>query len=55
MTARRYLMCRPTYFAVDYAINPWMDPSVPVDAGPAKHITVFRMADAVVADKVLVL
>jgi N-dimethylarginine dimethylaminohydrolase len=27
----RYLMCRPTYFAVDYAINPWMDPSAPVD------------------------
>ncbi len=20
-------MCRPTYFAVDYAINPWMDPT----------------------------
>jgi N-dimethylarginine dimethylaminohydrolase len=31
MTERRYLMCRPTHFAVDYAINPWMDPSVPVD------------------------
>ncbi len=30
-TSRRYLMCRPTYFAVDYAINPWMDPSAPVD------------------------
>jgi N-dimethylarginine dimethylaminohydrolase len=28
---RRYLMCRPTHFAVEYAINPWMDPSVPVD------------------------
>jgi N-dimethylarginine dimethylaminohydrolase len=27
----RYLMCRPTYFAVDYTINPWMDPSTPVD------------------------
>ena len=27
---RRYLMCRPSYFAVDYAINPWMDPSAPV-------------------------
>ena len=24
-------MCPPTYFAVDYAINPWMDPSAPVD------------------------
>ena len=30
--SRQYLMCRPTYFAVDYAINPWMDPSAPVDA-----------------------
>lgn len=30
-TARRYLMCRPTHFRVDYAINPWMDPGVPVD------------------------
>lgn len=28
---RRYLMCPPRYFAVDYAINPWMDPSQPVD------------------------
>ena len=31
-TSQRFLMCRPTYFAVDYAINPWMDPSAPVDA-----------------------
>jgi N-dimethylarginine dimethylaminohydrolase len=30
-TARRYLMCRPTYFAVEYSINPWMDPGMPVD------------------------
>jgi len=29
--SRHYLMCRPTYFAVDYAINPWMDPTEPVD------------------------
>ncbi|HEX6497613.1 MAG TPA: arginine deiminase-related protein [Micromonosporaceae bacterium] len=29
--SRRYLMCRPTYFAVDYSINPWMDPTGPVD------------------------
>jgi N-dimethylarginine dimethylaminohydrolase len=28
---RRYLMCRSTFFAVDYAINPWMDPTAPVD------------------------
>ncbi len=31
MLPRRYLMCPPTYFAVDYAINPWMDPTAPVD------------------------
>ncbi|HEY0696639.1 MAG TPA: amidinotransferase [Micromonospora sp.] len=24
-------MCRPTYFAVEYKINPWMDPTAPVD------------------------
>jgi arginine dihydrolase len=34
-TPRRYLMCPPTYFAVEYTINPWMDPSRPVDAGLA--------------------
>jgi N-dimethylarginine dimethylaminohydrolase len=34
-TARRYLMCPPTYFTVDYSINPWMDPDVPVDTGLA--------------------
>jgi N-dimethylarginine dimethylaminohydrolase len=34
-TGRRYLMCRPTYFAVEYAINPWMDPSAPLDASLA--------------------
>lgn len=28
---RHYLMCPPTFFDVTYAINPWMDPSVPVD------------------------
>jgi N-dimethylarginine dimethylaminohydrolase len=28
-------MCRPTYFAVDYAINPWMDPTKPVDVDRA--------------------
>jgi len=30
-TPRRYLMCPPTYFDVVYCINPWMDPSKPVD------------------------
>src|SRR5271168_2911035 len=29
---RRYAMTPPTYFAVEYAINPWMDTSAPVDA-----------------------
>ncbi|WP_435583084.1 dimethylargininase [Amycolatopsis thermoflava] len=29
---RRYLMCPPRFFAVDYAINPWMDPTQPVSA-----------------------
>ena len=29
--ARHFLMCPPTYFDVTYAINPWMDPDVPVD------------------------
>jgi N-dimethylarginine dimethylaminohydrolase len=33
--ARTYLMCPPAYFAVEYAINPWMDPSKPVDVGLA--------------------
>lgn len=28
---RRYLMCRPTYFDVVYAINPWMHPDSPTD------------------------
>ena len=28
---RHYLMCRPTYFAVEYAINPWMNPALGVD------------------------
>ncbi len=28
---RSYLMCPPDHFDVTYAINPWMDPAVPVD------------------------
>ncbi|KAA9151106.1 amidinotransferase [Amycolatopsis acidicola] len=28
-------MCPPRYFAVEYAINPWMDPNEPADAGRA--------------------
>ena len=34
-TARRYLMCRPEHFDVTYAINPWMDPTRPVDRARA--------------------
>ena len=30
-TARSYLMCPPTYFAVTYSINPWMRPDQPTD------------------------
>ncbi|WP_338090461.1 dimethylargininase [Planosporangium thailandense] len=29
--SRIYLMCPPEHFAVEYAINPWMDTSAPVD------------------------
>src|SRR2546430_4669261 len=32
---RRCLMCPPTYFAVDYATTPWMDPSARVAAALA--------------------
>jgi N-dimethylarginine dimethylaminohydrolase len=30
-SARSYLMCPPSHFAVTYAINPWMRPDQPVD------------------------
>jgi N-dimethylarginine dimethylaminohydrolase len=33
--SRTYLMCPPEHFAVEYAINPWMDPAKPVDAALA--------------------
>ncbi|WP_433372392.1 dimethylargininase [Actinoplanes sp. CA-142083] len=32
---RTYLMCPPEHFTVEYAINPWMDTTVPVDAALA--------------------
>lgn len=32
---RRFLMCRPAYFAVEYAINAWMTPGAVVDTGLA--------------------
>ncbi len=34
-TGRSYLMCPPAHFAVTYAINPWMRPDQPADAGLA--------------------
>jgi arginine dihydrolase len=34
-TVRHYVMTPPQFFAVDYAINPWMDTTKPVDAGVA--------------------
>jgi N-dimethylarginine dimethylaminohydrolase len=33
---RHYIMTTPSYFAVDYRINPWMDPTAPVDVVAAK-------------------
>ena len=36
-TPRRYAMTPPTFFAVEYAINPWMDTSVPVDVHTAMN------------------
>ncbi|MGE2716472.1 dimethylargininase [Mycolicibacterium litorale] len=30
-TVRHYVMTPPTFFAVEYAINPWMDPTTAVD------------------------
>lgn len=35
-TPRRYAMTPPTFFAVEYAINPWMDVSAPVDVHVAQ-------------------
>ncbi|WP_180985744.1 dimethylargininase [Streptomyces sp. CB02959] len=35
--ARRYLLCRPTHFAVEYAINPWMSEDAEVDTALALH------------------
>lgn len=36
-TPRRYLVCEPRHFAVQYAINPWMRPGAPVDTTLAQH------------------
>lgn len=34
---RRYLVCEPRHFAVQYAINPWMRADVPVDTALAER------------------
>lgn len=34
---RTHLMCAPDYFAVQYAINPWMNPDDPVDLELARQ------------------
>lgn len=34
---RRYLVCEPRHFAVQYAINPWMNPDVAVDVDLARE------------------
>jgi N-dimethylarginine dimethylaminohydrolase len=36
-TVRHYAMTAPTFFAVDYAINPWMDTSTSVDTHVAMN------------------
>ncbi|MFB4354026.1 N-dimethylarginine dimethylaminohydrolase [Microbacterium sp. LS_15] len=32
---RRYLMCKPSHFTVNYSINPWMEPAKPTDTEKA--------------------
>jgi N-dimethylarginine dimethylaminohydrolase len=34
---RSYVMCPPTYFAVNYSINPWMRPGQPVNPARAQR------------------
>ena len=40
-TARTYLMCPPAYFAVTYAINPWMRPYAWAE-NPVGHLAAAR-------------
>ncbi len=50
---RRYAMTPPTFFAVEYAINPWMDTTTPVDVDAATaqwqhlHQTYLRLGHSV--------
>jgi N-dimethylarginine dimethylaminohydrolase len=37
LPARSYLMCPPDHFAVEYAINPWMNTEHRVDQALARH------------------
>jgi N-dimethylarginine dimethylaminohydrolase len=41
-------MCQPTYFGVEYRINPWMDPSRPVDG--ARAVAEWRTIEAAYRD-----
>ncbi|MEU2777447.1 amidinotransferase, partial [Streptomyces sp. NPDC007162] len=34
---RRFLVCEPRHFAVQYAINPWMNPDTRVDVDLAQE------------------
>lgn len=34
---RHYVMCSPDHFTVEYSINPWMNPDVPVDTDLARR------------------
>ena len=43
--ARTYLMCPPEHFAVEYAINPWMNPAVPAD--PARAMSQWQQLHTV--------
>jgi N-dimethylarginine dimethylaminohydrolase len=45
--ARTYLMCPPEHFAVDYVINPWMNPAVPVN--PVRAMSQWQQLYAVYA------
>jgi N-dimethylarginine dimethylaminohydrolase len=53
MTTAHFLMCRPDHFAVDYAINPWMNPEswaqqskVLVDASQREWTALYRTLTA---------
>ncbi|WP_406815036.1 dimethylargininase [Mycobacterium sp. M23085] len=52
-SVRRYAMTPPTFFAVEYAINPWMDTTTPVDVALAQaqweslHATYLRLGHQV--------